>query len=92
MLYWKLARGSMGEERAARETIAFNSPADTVFALDNHPHLAIKIACLHSSFGDKFICVHNDAFGYIALKFGHILEEALMVKHKCNIGEMSFAA
>jgi len=82
----------MGEERAARETIACNSPADTVFTLDNHPHIAIKIACLYSSFGDKFICVHDDASGYIVLKFGHILDEALMVKHKCTNGEMSFAA
>ena len=82
----------MGEERAALESITCNNPADDVFSIDNHPHLAVKIACLYNSFGEKFICVHNIASGYIALKFGCILEEALMIKHKSNNGEMSIAA
>jgi hypothetical protein len=82
----------MGEERAARESIACNNPADAVFRIDNHPHVALKIACLYNSFGDKFICVHNDASGYIAFRFGHTLGEALMIKQKGNNGEMSTAA
>ena len=92
MLYWKLARGSMGEDRAAQESIGCNNPADAVFAIDNHPHIAVNTACLHNSFGDKFICVHNDASGYIALRFDYTLEEALMIKQKGNNGEMSVAA
>ena len=82
----------MGEERAAHVSIACNIPADAVFSIDNHPHIAVKIACLYRSFGEKLICVHNDAFGYIALKFQDTLEEALMIEHKANNGEMSIAA
>ena len=82
----------MGEERAARESITCNNPADDVFSIDNHPHVAVKIACLYNSFGEKFICVHNDASGYIALRFGHTRGEALMIKQKSNNGEISIAA
>ena len=70
----------MGEERAALENVACDNPADTVFSIDNHPHVAPRIVCLHSSFGDKLICVHSDAFGYIAFK------------NKRNNGEMSVVA
>ncbi len=82
----------MGEEGAAREIIACNNLADSIFSIDNHPHIAAKIACLHSSFGDKFICVHNDASGYIALRIKYTLKDALMIRNKGNNGEMSIAA
>jgi hypothetical protein len=79
----------MGEESAARENIACNNPANSVFCLDNHPHIAMKIGFLNSSFADKFICVHNDASGYIALRLKTSLEEALMIERKGINGEMS---
>ena len=82
----------MGEERAARESIASNDPAIAVLSLDNHPRVAVRIDCLRSSVGDKFIYVHNDASGYIALRFDHTFEEALMIKHEGKNGEMLIAA
>ncbi len=82
----------MGEERAEREGIACINPADAVFSIDNHPHIVGKISFLYSFFGDKFICVHRDASGYITLRFDYTLEEALMINHKGINGEMSIAA
>jgi hypothetical protein len=82
----------MGEERAARKIIACNNLADTIFNIDDHPHIAANIACLHSSFEDKFICVHNDASGYIALRLKYTFEEALVIRNKGKNGEMLIAA
>jgi hypothetical protein len=82
----------MGEERAAQENIACNNLADAVSSIDNHPHFPNKIGCLLSSYGEKFICVHNDASGYITLRFDQTLEDALMIKLRGNNGEMSNAA
>jgi hypothetical protein len=79
----------MGEESAAWKNVACNNPANAVFSRDNHPHIAMKIGFLNSSFADKLICVHNDASGYIALRLDNILEEALMIQCKGIKGEMS---
>lgn len=79
----------MGEETAALESIGCSQSADGVFRLDNHPHNYADFVCLYNCFVDKFICVHSDASGYIALRFDHILEDALMIKKTGNNGEMS---
>lgn len=87
---WKLARGSMGEESAARENVACNNLANDIFNLDIHPHIVRKYDFLYSCFADKFICVHTVASGYNTFRFEHIFEGALMIERKGINGEMSF--
>jgi hypothetical protein len=64
MLYWKLARGNMGEDRASGDNILYNWRDCIYFGLELNPQVATDIVRLNSFNADKFICVHREASGY----------------------------
>ena len=82
----------MGEQGAARESIACNQLAESHFNVDDNPHVITGIAHLTSFNADKLICVHSNASGYNNCKNDHTLEDALMIKSKGINGEMSIAS
>ena len=82
----------MGEERATVDNITSTHQDCITFCLDDNLNVATDIVHLHSFVADKLICVHNEASGYIALRFDHNLEETWMIRYRGNNGEMSNAA
>ena len=89
LLYWKLARGRMGEEGAARESIACKQHAKLDFHVDDNLRIRNDIVHLNSFCSDNLICVHSNPSEYNNCKNGHTLGEALMIKCKGINGEMS---
>jgi hypothetical protein len=92
LLYWKLARGSMGEDVAARESIACKKLAETYFDIEDNLHLVVGVVRLHSLSADKLICVQSSASEYNNCKNYLTLGEALMIKSEDIKGEMSIAS
>ena len=79
----------MGEDVAARESIACKKLAETYFHIEDNLHLVVGVVRLHSLSADKLICVQSNASEYNNCKNGHTLGEVLMIKCKGINGEMS---
>ena len=79
----------MGEEGAARESIACKQHAKLDFHVDDNLHVETIIVHLNSFTSDKLICVQSNASEYNNCKNGHTLGEVLMIKCKGINGEMS---
>jgi len=79
----------MGEEGAAEAIIAYNWADGIYLHRDDHLQVARAVVCLHSSGGEKLICVQSNASEYNNCKNGHTLGEVLMIKCKGINGEMS---
>jgi hypothetical protein len=82
----------MGEDEAARESIACNKLAEIHFHVEDNLHLVIGTVRLRSLYADKLICVQSNASGYNNCINVLTLGEALTMKSKGINGEMSIAS
>ena len=82
----------MGEEGAARESIACNKLAEIYFHIEDNLNIVLDTVRLYSVRADKFICVHGEACGYNNCRNAHTFEEALMKKCAGIKGEMSIGS
>ncbi len=90
-VYRKLARGSMGEQKASGEPITCCQADGVCLRSGCHPKDSFVAVCLTSLFGDNLISVHSTAFGYNKCRLDFALEEALMFKCKSINGDVSHA-
>ncbi len=82
----------MGEDKAARESIACNKFAEINFQVEDSLHLVVDTVQLRSLRADKLICVQSNASEYNNCLKVHTLWEALTMKCKDINGEMSIAS
>ena len=83
----------MGETRASGEGILGGFLGKGACRTeDDYLSTTQNFGYLNSFNANKLKYVHGEAFGYKICKLNMILEEALMIKHKSNNGEMSIAA
>ena len=78
-----LARGSMGEQKATRESLSYK-PDEICMPLDDHFSVAENVVCLFSFRADNLMYVHGAAFCYNNCKFGSALGAALKLTERVN--------